>query len=374
VHEARGHGAHVSSPALAVTPEGPLVAWTAPDGHDNVAYVARPGTERVPTRVSPPGMSVDSLHQAPGVAVGPGGEVYVTWSSRKPKPAGGLFASDLQLSRSLDGGRSFEPPLRVNDDRPVAHSFEGVTVAPDGTVLVAWIDARDGARPSTYLARVTERGARVESVARLEDGETCVCCRVAVAAGPAGAVAVAWRRVFPGDVRDMVATLSADGGRTAPPAARIHADHWRISACPHRGGSIAVDARGRLHAAWYTEGAHGRPAVMAAVAADGRRFGAARRLPTSAGWIPDQVRLAVHPAGHGVVVWEESTAVRRRVMLQAIDDGGRPQGAPRALSQAIKAYAPDVAVAGDGLVVAWHEEQFPVTKTVVQPLRLEGGR
>jgi len=45
------------------------------------------------------------------------------------------------------------------------------------------------------------------------------------------------------------------------------------------------------------------------------------------------------------------------------------------LSGAIKAYAPDVAFAGDGsFLVAWHEEQFPALKTVVQPVRLPGAR
>jgi hypothetical protein len=36
------------------------------------------------------------------------------------------------------------------------------------------------------------------------------------------------------------------------------------------------------------------------------------------------------------------------------------------LSQAIKAWSPDVVVAPDGFVVAWHEESFPATVTVVQ--------
>lgn len=43
----------------------------------------------------------------------------------------------------------------------------------------------------------------------------------------------------------------------------------------------------------------------------------------------------------------------------------------RVLSGAIKAYAPDVAFAADGsFLVAWHEEQFPFLKTVVQPVHL----
>ena len=56
-------------------------------------------------------------------------------------------------------------------------------------------------------------------------------------------------------------------------------------------------------------------------------------------------------------------------------DAGRTLSPVHVLSRAIKAYAPDVAFAGDGrFLVAWHEEQFPSLKTVVQPLRLPVAR
>ena len=61
---------------------------------------------------------------------------------------------------------------------------------------------------------------------------------------------------------------------------------------------------------------------------------------------------------------------RRALMREATADG---LGRVRTLSQAVKAYAPDVTVAPDGrAVVAWHEEQFPRTITVI--LALESGR
>src|SRR4030095_16893406 len=327
----------------------------------------RSGTPAEPVRVNPAQTSADSLHQAPGLALGPGGEVYVTWSSSKPKPVGGLFASDLYLSRSLDGGRSFEPPLRVNDDRPISHSFEDLAVTPDGTVLLAWIDSRDGAsRTATWVARVTERGSRLERVTQLLAGETCVCCRVSVSAGPGESASVLWRKVFSGDIRDMVLSRSTDGGRTFAEAAPVHADRWKISACPHRGGQVAADARGRLYAIWYTEATADRPDVLFAVAVDGQRFGSPRRVHTSTGSVPDHARLAVDATGRGVVVWEDSTAVRRRILLRSIGEGGRTLGSVQVLSQAIKAWMPDVAVARDGFIVAWHEEQFPATKTIVR--------
>jgi hypothetical protein len=177
---------------------------------------------------------------------------------------------------------------------------------------------------------------------------------------------VLWRKVFPGDVRDMVLSRSTDGGRTFAAAALVHADRWKITACPHRGGSIAADARGRLYAVWYTEASGDRPDLLLAVAADGQRFGAPRRVHTATGSVPDHARLAVDAAGRGVVVWEDSTAVRRRILLRSIGEGGRSLGPVQVLSQAIKAWTPDVAAARDGFVVAWHEEQFPATKTILR--------
>lgn len=62
--------------------------------------------------------------------------------------------------------------------------------------------------------------------------------------------------------------------------------------------------------------------------------------------------------------------MRRRVLMR--EAGAHGLGPIHVLSQAVKAYAPDVTTAPDGsAVVAWHEEQFPTTKTVV--LRLGAG-
>ena len=321
------------------------------------------------------GLDVDSLHQAPGIAVGPEGEVYVSWASSKAKTEGTFFASDLRLSRSLDGGQHFESPLRINEDRPISHSFEGLAVTPDGTVLVAWIDSRDGwEKAGTYLARIGQRGTRVDRVTKL-DSNTCVCCRVNVATGPQETVAVLWRKVFPGNLRDIVLGFSRDGGRTFAPAAQVHADHWQIAACPHRGGMVGMDGAGRLYTTWYTEGAKEEPSLLFAVSTNGQHFTPPIRLDHARASIPDHPRLAVDPAGRAVVVWEDATAVRRRVLLRYTTDGGATLSPMHTLSQAIKAYAPDIAVSPTGdFIVVWHEEQFPALKTIIQPVQLDEKR
>ncbi len=324
IHPSKGHEVHLSGAAVAVTRDaGALIAWAAQDKQMNHLYVAR-STENggKAVRVNPDGLEVESLHQSPAIAVGPGGEIYLSWSSNKVKPEGTFFASDLRLSRSLDGGESFDSPLRINEDRPISHSFEGLTVAADGTVLMAWIDSRDGwEKAGTYLARIGQRGTHVDSVIKL-DIDTCVCCRVDVATGAQDTVAVLWRKVFPGNLRDMVLGPSRDGGRAFAPVAQVHADHWQIAACPHRGGTVGMDGSGRLYVSWYTEGAKEEPSLLFAVAADGQHFTPPTRLDQATASIPDHARLAVNPAGRAVIVWEDATAVRRRVLLRSTTDGG----------------------------------------------------
>jgi hypothetical protein len=376
-HPGKGHESHVSGPTVAVRRDGVvLVSWIAQEASSNQLYVARPSvSENKVVRVNPDDLSVDSLHQTPGMAIGPAGEIYVSWSSRKPRPEGTLFASDLRLSRSLDGGQSFAAPLRVNEDRPISHSFEGLTVAADGTVLMTWIDSREGwDKAGTYLARITQRGTQVESVVKL-DSETCVCCRVDVTSGPQNVVAVIWRKVFPGNVRDMVLSLSHDGGRTFLPSTLIHADRWHMPGCPHRGGVVEMDGKGGILLSWYTEGTQEEPSLLFTRSSDGQHFPPPQRLNTSTTSVPDHLRMVADTNGRAVIVWEEATAVRRRILLRYTTDGGQTFSTVHTLSEAIKAYAPDVAVTPTGdFVVVWHEEQFPALKTMLQTVRLETGR
>ena len=69
-HPAGGHEVHVSAPAVADGPDGPVIAWVAKSHDTNTVFVARPGTPGEPVRVNPQQTSADSLHQAPGLALG----------------------------------------------------------------------------------------------------------------------------------------------------------------------------------------------------------------------------------------------------------------------------------------------------------------
>src|SRR6266511_3396607 len=62
------------------------------------------------------------------------------------RPFGASNGSDIMFSRSTDGGLTFSPPHRINDD-PVNHSkwhwFGTLSVAPNGRIDSVWLDTRN---------------------------------------------------------------------------------------------------------------------------------------------------------------------------------------------------------------------------------------
>jgi hypothetical protein len=63
-------------------------------------------------------------------------------------PDDGFHASDVMFAKSTDGGLTFSPPRRINDDAANAqkwHWFGTVAVAPNGRIDVVWLDTRNAA-------------------------------------------------------------------------------------------------------------------------------------------------------------------------------------------------------------------------------------
>jgi hypothetical protein len=77
------------------------------------------------------------------------GNVYLLASVK-----GGGDPADIMLSRSTDGGNTWGPPIRINDDAGTANWqwFGSLSVAPNGRLDVTWFDTRDN--PGTYLSRL----------------------------------------------------------------------------------------------------------------------------------------------------------------------------------------------------------------------------
>ncbi len=338
--------ATASVPALAVSSQGEAIATSVVG--DAARLVLTRGTA-APVEVAR-GVSGHS-QAAPRVAVAPDGTVLVLFV-RDSTVAGRRFpASTLFLARSPDGGRTFGAAARVNPDVgfPSGHTFADLAVAPDGTVLVSWLDGtkadawtRDHPEPSgaahgamadehhgatghggqgpgssLVVARSSDGGATFGAPTEVA-GNVCPCCRTALDVGPDGAARVVWRHLWAGGERDPAIATSRDGGRTFGAPVRVHADRWAIDGCPHAGPSVAADADGRVHVAWFT-GAEGRAGLWHAVSTDGGMTFAAP-TPLDAGAPLGQTRAARDGAGRVWLAWEDRRTARTRLAAAAGGD------------------------------------------------------
>lgn len=322
-----------------------------------------------PVRVNDrPGEAMVARENPPQVIVGADGAVHVGWVSARTTDDAPHADVSLRLARSADGGASFTPAASLDADPSVpslANMYFDLAAGPDGAVFASWLDlhhytdtlaARAAGRvPDSVpvpehrvdfvVARATDDGAGVVAAAVL-DTSSCICCRTAIAMAPDGAVHALWRHVFPGDVRDFQTARSADGAASFTPPARVHEDGWVLHGCPDIGPDIVVDARGAVHAAWYT-GAPGRVGLWYAASADGGQTFATPVALLPKGHVPpSQVKLA---AGGGVVwgAWEDRRQPPVRVVL------GRP-GSGRAAAVGNGEF-PGIAIAGRTMVVTWME-------------------
>ena len=314
-----------------------------------------------PIRVNPVPEPTDTGGDArPKIAIGPGGEVYVTWTKALAKP----YTGEIRFSRSLDRGRSFSAPVAVHADRQlIAHRFDALAVNSDGQVFVAWIDKRDGVAAAkakladyrgaaVYFAVSSDRGASFRGDYKLAD-HCCECCRLALLPGNDGSVRAMWRHVFAPNVRDHAMAQMFPDGR-AGTVQRATFDDWRIDACPHHGPSLAADAVGRLHAVWFTQ-APGHSGVFY-----GRlRDGAVEAQQQIGGETAEHADLAI--SGKRVAVaWKEFNGERSQLRAMRSDDGGDNW---RNIALASTAGASD-----QPRVLLWQDRFFAFWNTRDEPL------
>ena len=184
----------------------------------------------------------------PKIAISKNGVVLVSYTTADTAP----YAGHVNFTRSTDGGRSFSPPIRLNDDpRNISHRFESLIIEANGRVRVVWIDRRDvedGKRrngASLYTVWSDDDGATWSANQRLSE-TSCECCRLSLANDPAGHAWVLWRNIFSTKLRDH-AVMPLSGGTPQ----RATFSGWQLDACPHQGPALAIDREDVRHLVWF---------------------------------------------------------------------------------------------------------------------------
>ncbi|MCC6914932.1 MAG: exo-alpha-sialidase [Rhodospirillaceae bacterium] len=280
-----------------------------------------------PVFVTPEAVAADVGPEArPQIVRDAAGVLSVAFTVMQETPG---YNGRIYLSRSTDGGQTFSRPAPVTDD-PVSQRFPVLAVRKDGRVFAAWLDKRNaGAAKAAYngaaLAFSWLDGASAGPVAIARDN-TCECCRFAVAFDASDNVAVLWRQIFPGQVRDH-AVMTFAGGRPGP-MHRVAADSWRIDACPHHGPAFAIAAGGAYHAAWFTEGDARKGLFYAQSHNAGVTFTAPKPIGNAANNPGHAQLLAV--GGDLWLAWQEFDGVR--MSIQAMKKTSRGWSPPREIA------------------------------------------
>jgi hypothetical protein len=242
------------SPQLAISANLVTLAF----GAGNNIYVAtsidQGQTFAQLVKVAEAGVVPLSRHRGPRIAIA-GKAIVVTAVVGHTEAAGehahGLAADgDLLAWRSLDGGKTWSHPARVNDVPSAPR--EGLhTLAADsrGNLFAAWLDLR-GKGTALYGAFSTDSGATWSPNVRVyasPSGSICECCHPSAAFAPDGALDVMWRNALEGG-RDLYLARASDGRNFGSPR-KLGTGTWKLNACPMDGGGLAhVD--GRTVTAW----------------------------------------------------------------------------------------------------------------------------
>jgi hypothetical protein len=191
--------------------------------------------------------------RGPKLALGKGGSIHVVWADQW-SPGVKVYP---RYSRSLDGGRTFEPP------RALASLFgiDGLTVAADGEGnVVAFFHQVSPPQQEIpeahrlYLARSTDNGATFGPEERLKiqgmDDLACSMCMMRARITVDGNVCLALR-VANDNIRDFFLLRSPKREDTFAPL-RVNEDRWELKKCPMCGPELTLDPAGRMLCAFMS--------------------------------------------------------------------------------------------------------------------------
>ncbi len=305
----------------------------------------------------------------PKIAIGPEGNLYVTWTQGLAKP----YTGYIWFARSTDKGKTFSTPVIVHQDRAeITHRFDALTVAENGRVYVAWVDKRnlvaakaqnkpyDGA--AIYYAYSDDGGASFSQEQKLADS-SCECCRIAITTNATGNAVAMWRHLFDGGVRDHAIAKFAD--KPVTDVKRASFGGWKIDACPHHGPAIARGGDWGWHMAWFDGGDkaglfYARMDGEAWVSSPAKRFG-------------NVEQQAGHPAlmsqGEQVwLVWKELTDTSSIIRMATSDDGGRSWNDAVTLAEtAGKSDHPQLLMTEGVVYLGWNTAKDGLIMQALQP-------
>jgi hypothetical protein len=159
-----------------------------------------------------------TIHYKPSLGVDAKGTIYVAWRDDRNGHA------DIYFTRSIDGGKSFSGNIKLNDDPGWAYQGNpSLAVGPDGLVGVAWNENRDK-NDNVYFTLSHDGGVTFSKNQKANDDKgDAVQSHPTVAIGSNGLIVIAWQDFRHGH-SDIYMMRSIDGGKTFSPNQKVNKD------------------------------------------------------------------------------------------------------------------------------------------------------
>ena len=343
-------GANSSVPQMTVAGDRLVLSWVERDGtKSSLKFAERTaaGWSSPMTVVSSDKMMVNSA-DVPSVRAMPEGFAAHWMMESGPDPE----AYDLRVSWSTDG-KTWTAPVAPNRDKTMTqHGFATLFPLADGGTGVIWLDGRTthGEEGDMQLRSAAFDKAHKSLSDTLIDSRVCECCPTSVALAADGPIA-AYRNRTAAEIRDIYITRLGAGKWSMP--LRVHADNFKIEACPINGPAIAANGKD-VAVAWFTAPNEKEQSLIAFSHDGGRTFGKAVKVEDQGTLGRMQVALAAD--GAAVVGWVEFANEKSTLRVRRIAADGT-RGPSVAVADISGTRFPRLAVAKNEAVVAWTESE-----------------
>ncbi|MCX6031029.1 MAG: hypothetical protein NT169_17240 [Chloroflexi bacterium] len=262
-----------------------------------------------------------AAHGHVSTAVDGHGDAYALWAgsvtssqvSAEPELMGGV-AADVFFAYRPAGG-AWGPPIKINDDPAIFHSYPSIATDGAGNAYAIWIaSSNPGFEADVYFAyRPHAAAAGAESgwsdSVRVNGPGLVAAVSPALAVNPQGDAYAAWIDVRTGHAAVYFAERLHDIGATAGGVAGEWSANTLISDDPQTAffpPSLAADARGNVYLAWQQECRCNRFDLIFAGRPAGGAWGAAAPIvPNPTGLMLNWPSLVVDANDTLYAVWQD---------------------------------------------------------------------
>lgn len=242
----------------------------------------------------------------PKILFKPSGEIIALWGVPNPNP-NNKYSGLVSYSQSFDNGTTWSSPRPlVSDTAGYDQRYYDVALLPGGEAAIIWLDNRktsDKEGSSLYVATTNGRDG-FKNEHRIAEG-CCQCCRTTLFIDSKAGIHILYRGIIQDSIRDMLHSVSSDGGQTFSTPQLIYKDNWVINGCPHTGPAMTENKDG-LHFSWFT-GAKQKGCFYTRSNDNGNTFTGHERISE----MGSHPQITTLPDGRLLTVWDESIEVNK---------------------------------------------------------------